>query len=61
MITNIEQLKALKDKYAPTVAMRLGHGHVVDAGDGIRKNVLICGGTGCTSSHSMDIRETLIK
>ena len=61
MITNIEQLKALKDKYAPTVAMRLGHGHVVDAGDGIRKNVLICGGTGCTSSHSMDIREALIK
>ena len=61
MITNIEQLKALKEKYAPTVAMRLGHGHVVDAGDGIRKNILICGGTGCTSSHSMDIRDTLIK
>ena len=61
MITNIEQLKELKNKYAPTVAMRLGHGHVVDAGDGIRKNVLICGGTGCTSSHSMDIREALIK
>ena len=61
MITNIEQLKELKNKYAPTVAMRLGHGHVVDAGDGIRKNILICGGTGCTSSHSMDIRETLIK
>ena len=61
MITNIEQLKELKNKYAPTVAMRLGHGHVVDAGDGIRKNVLICGGTGCTSSHSMDIRDALIK
>ena len=61
MITNIEQLNELKNKYAPTVAMRLGHGHVVDAGDGIRKNVLICGGTGCTSSHSMDVRETLIK
>ena len=37
MITNIEQLKELKNKYAPTVAMRLGHGHVVDAGDGIRR------------------------
>jgi len=61
MITNIEQLKELKNKYAPTVAMRLGHGHVVDAGDGIRKNVLICGGTGCTSSHSMDIRDRLVK
>ena len=61
MINNIEQLNALKNKYAPTVAMRLGHGHVVDAGDGIRKNVLICGGTGCTSSHSMDVREALVK
>ena len=61
MINNIEQLYALKNKYAPTVAMRLGHGHVVDAGDGIRKNVLICGGTGCTSSHSMDVREALVK
>ena len=60
MITNIEQLKELRNKYAPTVAMRLGHGHVVDAGDGIRKNILICGGTGCTSSHSMDVREALI-
>ena len=61
MINNIEQLNALKNKYAPTVAMRLGHGHAVDAGDGIRKNVLICGGTGCTSSHSMDVREALVK
>ena len=61
MINNIEQLTALKNKYAPTVAMRLGHGHAVDAGDGIRKNVLICGGTGCTSSHSMDVREALVK
>ncbi|MBR6744083.1 MAG: NAD(P)H-dependent oxidoreductase subunit E, partial [Clostridia bacterium] len=41
--------------------MRLGHGHFVDAGDGIRKNVLICGGTGCTSSHSMDVRDALVK
>ena len=61
MINNIEQLNALKNKYAPTVAMRLGHGHAVDAGDGIRKNVLICGGTGCTSSHSMNVRDALIK
>ncbi|MBQ2988115.1 MAG: NADH-quinone oxidoreductase subunit NuoF [Clostridia bacterium] len=61
MINNIEQLNELKNKYAPTVAMRLGHGHFVDAGDGIRKNVLICGGTGCTSSHSMDVRDALVK
>ena len=61
MITNIEQLKELRNQYAPTVAMRLGHGHFVDAGDGIRKNVLICGGTGCTSSHSMNVRDALVK
>ena len=60
MIT-IEQLNALRDKFAPTVAMRHGHGHVVDAGDGIRKNVLICGGTGCTSSNSMSVRDSLEK
>ena len=61
MITNTTQLKELRNQYAPTVAMRLGHGHFVDAGDGIRKNVLICGGTGCTSSHSMNVRDALVK
>ena len=61
MINNIEQLNELRNKYAPTVAMRLGHGHAVDAGDGIRKNVLICGGTGCTSSNSMNVRDALVK
>ena len=61
MITNIEQLNELRNKYAPTVAMRLGHGHAVDAGDGTRKNVLICGGTGCTSSNSMNVRDALVK
>ena len=60
MIT-IEQLNALRDKYAPTVAMRHGHGHTVENGDGIRKNVLICGGTGCTSSNSMSVRDALEK
>ncbi|MBO7170221.1 MAG: (2Fe-2S) ferredoxin domain-containing protein, partial [Clostridia bacterium] len=58
MIT-IEQLNALRDKYAPTVAMRHGHGQTAAAGDGIRKNVLICGGTGCTSSNSMNVRDAL--
>ena len=56
----IEQLNAIRAEYAPKVEMRHGHGHFVDAGDGIRKNVLICGGTGCTSSGSMDIRDALV-
>ena len=60
MINTIEQLIAIRDQYAPTVAMRHGHGHTVDAGDGIRKNVLICGGTGCTSSNSMSVRDALV-
>ena len=59
MIT-IEQLNAVKKEYEPKVAMRHGHGHFVDAGDGIRKDVLICGGTGCTSSSSMTVRDTLL-
>ena len=56
----IEQLNAIRAENAPKVEMRHGHGHFVDAGDGIRKNVLICGGTGCTSSGSMDIRDALV-
>ncbi len=56
----IEQLNAIRTANAPKVEMRHGHGHFVDAGDGIRKNVLICGGTGCTSSGSMDIHDALI-
>ena len=59
MIT-IEQLNAVKKEYEPKVAMRHGHGHFVDAGDGIRKDVLICGGTGCTSSSSMSVRDALL-
>ena len=59
MIT-IEQLNAIKNEMAPKIAMRRGHGHFVDTGDGIRKTVLICGGTGCTSSSSMKVRDALI-
>ena len=59
MIT-IEQLNAIKAAYAPKVEMRHGHGHFVDAGDGIRKDVLICGGTGCTSSNSMAVKDALL-
>ena len=59
MIT-IEQLNAIRNEMAPKLAMRHGHGHFVDAGDGIRKTVLICGGTGCTSSSSMKVRDALV-
>ncbi len=53
-ITTIEQLDALRNQKHDHVASRLG-GVSADKS----KQVLICGGTGCTSSHSMDIRKKL--
>ncbi len=53
-ITTIEQLDALRNQKHDHVASRLG-GQSADKS----KQVLICGGTGCTSSHSMDIRKKL--
>jgi NADP-reducing hydrogenase subunit HndC len=53
-INTIEQLDALRNEMHDHVASRLGTDGVDKA-----KQVLICGGTGCTSSHSMDIRNKL--
>ena len=58
MISTVEQLKAAREAYAIQVEMRAGS----DKSEGkIRKHVLICGGTGCTSSGSPALRETLEK
>ena len=58
MISTVEQLKAARQAYAIQVEMRAGS----DKSEGkIRKHVLICGGTGCTSSGSPALRETLEK
>ena len=58
MISTVEQLKAAREAYAIQVEMREGS----DKSEGkIRKHVLICGGTGCTSSGSPALRETLEK
>ncbi len=51
-INTIEQLDALRNEMHDHIASRLG------AGDK-EKQVLICGGTGCTSSRSMEIRKKL--
>ncbi len=51
-INTIAQLDALRNQLHDHVASRLGKGDKT-------KQVLICGGTGCTSSHSMDIRNKL--
>ena len=53
----IEQLNEIRDKNKETVAMRC---HGGDAGStGYKHQVLVCGGTGCTSSGSKKILEVL--
>ncbi len=49
----LDELKQLRDKIRPTLAMRLGEKNDACA----KYDVLVCGGTGCTSSGS----ETLLK
>lgn len=56
MIKNVEELNAAAEKLKSTVAMREGS---MEHEGKIRKHVLICGGTGCTSSGSHKIREAL--
>ena len=56
MIKNVEELNAAAEKLKSTVAMREGS---TEHDGKIRKHVLICGGTGCTSSGSHKIREAL--
>ncbi len=55
-ITSIEALNALREAHLCDVAMRTGSAAPVGK---IRKHVLICGGTGCTSSGSTALRKAL--
>ncbi len=55
-ITSIEALGALREAHLCDVAMRTGSAAPVGK---IRKHVLICGGTGCTSSGSGALRKAL--
>ena len=52
-INTLDQLNAVKAKAAEVVKVRV-EGNVCDVRD-----VLVCGGTGCTSSGSMKIIEKL--
>ncbi len=57
MIKTVADLNASKEAHLADVALREG----LDKTTGkIRKHVLICGGTGCTSSGSMSLHDTLI-
>ena len=55
-ITNVELLNAAREAHLSDVAMRTGSDEKVGK---IRKHVLICGGTGCTSSGSTALRTAL--
>lgn len=54
---SLEELTAVYNKVQSEIALRIGG----NATDGIQKEVLICGGTGCTSSHSMQIADAMEK
>ena len=56
MIKNVNDLIKIRDEYAGKIAFRQG-GAVSDGN--IKKHVLICGGTGCTSSKSVQIKEKM--
>ena len=55
---SLEELNAIRDKAKGQITLRLDEeGH--KAGGAYRTHVLVCGGTGCTSSGSMQIIDKL--
>ena len=56
---SLEELKVIREKMQGQVALRSEHGADFPILDGYRKHVLVCGGTGCTSSGSKKILEKL--
>lgn len=53
----LEELKVIREKMRPQVEFRSEHDGSIDCG--YRYHVLVCGGTGCTSSGSRKIIEKL--
>ena len=58
---SLEELKVIREKMQGQVALRSEHEGEFPILDGFRKHVLVCGGTGCTSSGSKKIIEALEK
>ena len=72
---SVQELKALRDRVYSQVSLRVGNGSAAQAATGeevneqiniaegstVRKNVLVCSGTGCTSSRSPEILENFRK
>ncbi|MBO5778535.1 MAG: NAD(P)H-dependent oxidoreductase subunit E, partial [Clostridia bacterium] len=57
MITNLKELAELREAMQPKMAVRKGL--TIIGEDEYKRHVLICGGTGCTSSSSMKIADAL--
>ncbi len=57
MIKTVAELSAAKEKFLADMELRLGGR--ANTSSKIRKHVLICGGTGCTSSGSLTITDAL--
>jgi len=55
MIKSIKDLEAVREKYRPSIQLRLGH-----APQQPQTHVLVCSGTACTSSASLAVREELL-
>ena len=56
---SLEELKIIREKMQSQVGLRLQGAEDFAILDGYRKHVLVCGGTGCTSSGSKKILDTL--
>lgn len=55
MIKSIKDLEAVREKYLPSIQLRLG-----EASKKTETHVLVCSGTACTSSASQAVREELL-
>lgn len=58
---SLEELKAIREKMQGQIEFRSEHLGDFPILDGFKKHVLVCGGTGCTSSGSRKILDTLEK
>ena len=58
---SLEELRVIREKMQGQIALRAEHGEAFPILDGYRKHVLVCGGTGCTSSGSKKIIAALEK
>ena len=56
---SLEELKAIREKMQGQIEFRSEHLGDFPILDGFKKHVLVCGGTGCTSSGSKKILDTL--